>query len=192
MGALSLPSLDLFLVRKGDPMSNPQTANDLSNFEAATIQDGREVSVVMRRRQPPIRNRLPYSLRQAMDTYSATAEAILAGGASTPRDTLAGGCQGGAPAREGRQAVALDQVRFLRRIEDAVAKDTITVGKSDPVLVPALDLWRAVCLGGATMQSFLARRGLKPAKSRMEALNQGFEAAATRAADAIGGTRNPY
>lgn len=174
-------------------MTSHTAPNDLSNFEATPIRDGRRVEVVLRRRGgPPILTQLTPQARQAVETYTAVAEAVLAGGASAPRDNLTGGCSAGAPSRDGRQAMALDQVTFLRKMEAAVAQEEIQVGRRDPLTVPALDLWRRVCLADMTMAHFLARRGLKPAKSRMADLNAGFAAAAERVADAIGATRSPF
>lgn len=167
--------------------------SDMSNFEAATIRDGGRVDVVFRRRGPAILDRLTPAARQGVETYTATAEAVLAGGATMPRDSLAGsGCQGGPPSKDGRQAGVVDQVAFLRRMEAAVGLGAIQVGRRDPVAVPALDLWRAVCLGDVSMEAFLRKRGLAPAKSRMAALNEGFLAAADRVADAIGAARSPW
>lgn len=183
-------------------------ANDLDKFEAAVIRDGGQVSVAMRRKGPAIMARLTPATRQAVETYSATAEAVLAGGAMNPSDPLTSRSQGGAPSREGRQAGFVDQVSFLRRMEAAVADCSVPspgvpgdgpralpgrvqIGRKDPITIPALDLWRAVCLGDATMEGFLKRHGLAPAKSRMSDLNAAFLAAADRVADAIGAGRDP-
>jgi len=184
-------------------MTKHATQSDMSRFEAAAIRDGARVDVVFRRRGPAILARLTPATRQAVETYIATAEAVLAGGASNPRDSLAGSAgSGGAPSGEGRQSRAVDQVRFLRRIEAAVgqvqdsdgprAQMMIRVGRRNPVEVRALDLWRDVCLGDMSMEAFLRKRGLAPAKSRMAALNEGFMAAADRATAAIGATRSPW
>lgn len=184
------------------------TKNDLDQFEAALIRDGGQSTVVMRRKGPAILARLTPATRQAVETYAATAEAVLAGGAMNPSDPLASRSQGGAPSREGRQSGFVDQVSFLRRMEAAVADchvvshrcgsdgpvkmvGRVEVGRKDPITIPALDLWRAVCLGDATMEGFLKRHGLAPAKSRMADLNAAFLAAADRVADAIGARRDP-
>lgn len=181
-------------------------ANDMDQFEAAVIRDGGQVSVAMRRRGPAILARLTPGARQAVETYAATAEAVLAGGAMNPSDPTAARSHGGAPSREGRQSGFVDQVSFLRRMDAAVAdcaatyqtKDgpvskpgRVIIGRQDPVDVSALDLWRAVCLGDATMEGFLRRLGMGPAKSRMADLNAAFMAAGDRVADAIGAGRDP-
>jgi hypothetical protein len=164
--------------------------NDLDQFEAALIRDGGQSTVAMRRKGPAILARLTPPARQAVETYSATAEAVLAGGAMNPSDPTASRSQGGAPSREGRQSGFVDQVSFLRRMEAAVAR-RVKVGRQDPTTIDALDLWRAVCLGDATMEGFLKRHGLAPAKSRMADLNAAFLAAGDRVADAIGRGRDP-
>lgn len=174
-------------------MKDHTNPTDMSNFEAATIREGSRVDVVFRRRGPVILDRLTPPARQAVETYTATAEAVAAGGATMPRDSLAGaGCQGGTPSKDGRQAGVVDQVAFLRRMEAAVGQEAIMVGRRDPLPVRPLDLWRAVCLGDVAMEAFLRKRGLAPAKSRMAALNEGFLATADRVADAIGATRSPW
>jgi hypothetical protein len=151
------------------------------------------VDVVLRRRGPAIMDRLDLTARQSVATYIATAEAVLAGGAAMPRDSLsAGSCGGGPGSREGRQAGVLDQVRFLRQMEDAVARQVIQVGRRDPVSLSALDVWRCVCLGNKGVEAILASHGMKPAKSRVADFNAGFIAAAERVADAIGTTRAPF
>jgi hypothetical protein len=169
------------------------TAADLSQFEAATIRTGSRVDVVLRRKGPDILTRLDPATRQTVATYIATAEVIMAGGAVMPRDSLSAGSPGGSPgSREGRQSSMVDQVRFLRTMEDAVAIEAIQVGTRDPVSLPALDVWRAVCLGDAPAARILSRTGLKRTRSRVADLNMGFAAAAERVAIAIGDTRPPF
>ncbi len=173
-------------------MTNVQ-ANNLANFEAATIHDGFQSEVVLRRTGGPvILGTLPAASRQAVATYTATAQAVIAGGASMPRDALTAGCSGGAPSREGRQAVALDQVRFLKKMESAVGTDPVMIGRRNPTPIKPLDLWRAVCLSEMAMERYLAKMGLKPAKSRMSDINACFTQSAERVARAIGQTRSPY
>lgn len=176
--------------------------NDLSKFFATPIRDGSRVDMVLKRKGgPAILEALPGPSRMAVETYTATAQAVTAGGASNPRDSLTGGCTGGAPQKEGRQAVVLDQVRFLKCIESAVGTQTvdgqpvavlIRIGRRKPTDVRALDLWRSVCLSDMSMERFLSKRGLKPAKSRMADINAGFMAAAARAARAIAETKSPF
>lgn len=164
----------------------------LSEFEAAAIGTGLGAEVVLRRRGPAILTGLDRHARQAVETYAAIAEAVMAGGAAMPRAAnLTGGCSGGAPSKDGRQGQAIDQVSFLRKMETAVGGHSFLLGRRDPVAVPVLDLWRAVCLWDVTMEGFLARRGLSNTRTRAAAMRAAFEAAAERVADAIGAGRNP-
>lgn len=174
-------------------MTKTATAADLSQFETAIVRDGAKVDVVLRRRGPAIMDRLDLTARQSVATYITTAEAVLAGGAAMPRDSLsAGSCSGGPGSREGRQAGVLDQVRFLRHMELAVARKAIQVGRRNPVSLAALDVWRSVCLGDKGVGRILTRAGLKRTRSREADINAGFIAAAERVADAIGAIRTPF
>uniref|UniRef100_UPI00111C3145 hypothetical protein n=1 Tax=Pseudophaeobacter leonis TaxID=1144477 RepID=UPI00111C3145 len=89
---------------------------DAVNFEAATIQDGHRVDVVYRRRGAAILTRLLPAERHAVETYIATAEAVMAGGATNPRDSLTAtaGASGGHSA-DGRQA-GYEPRRVCRRL----------------------------------------------------------------------------
>ncbi len=170
---------------------NATNQSDLSYFEAAIIKDGGLVNVVLRRRGLPIMDRLDPTTRWSVEVYTNVAEGVMAGGATMPSDTLSGGCTGGQPSKEGRQASVLDQVRFLRHMETAVAGVQVTVGRASPVKVDPLHLWRRVCLGDVSMARYLRGLGLKPAKSRVADLNAAFVQIADRVADAIGGDRAP-
>lgn len=174
-------------------MTKHATAANLSQFEAAPIIDAGQVEVVLRRRGPAILQHLSLTDRYAVATYTVAAEAVMAGGASVPRDNLTGGCSSGAPSNDGPQARAVDQVAFLRLMEAAVnVRRVFQVGKCPAVDVHTLDLWRKVCVGDMSMERYLAKMSLKPAKSRMAALNGAFISAASRVATAIGDTRSPF
>lgn len=180
-------------------MTKPQ---DMDNFEVAAIKEGATLDVVLRRRGPRIMDGLAPALRQAVDRYHATAEAVMAGGANNPSDMLTGGCQGGPGSKEGRQAAYVDQVSFLRRMREAVAAARVEtpdgevhlgvfqVGRRKPVEVKALDLWDRVILGEVSMEAYLRKSGLAVSRSRVADLRAGFEAAAERVADAIGAGRD--
>lgn len=160
---------------------------DAANFEVATIQDGHWVDVVYRRRGAAILTRLLPAERPAVETYIATAEAVMAGGATNPRDSLtatAGG-SGGLTA-DGRQAGYVDQVTFLRRMEAAVASDPIQLRAKPLVEFAPLDLWRRVCLGDISMKTYLiGRKGLTLSEKLMKTLKGEFLASCDRVADAI-------
>jgi len=163
-------------------------------LEAAAIQDGFGLEFCLRRARPRQVEALPHHLRVAVETYAATAEAVLAGGASQPRDslTLSGGGGSAGLTKDGRQAAAVDQVTFLRTMESAVGSGVMRLGRRDPVEVPVIEWWRAVCLGDATVAGFLSKRGLSRTATRNAALADALRDAAQRVADAVGATRNPY
>jgi hypothetical protein len=174
-------------------MSNHQSPTDMTNFEVATIRDGHQVNVVYRRRGPAILTRLSPAARHAVETYTATAEAVLSGGASAPRDSLNRSIRtSGGPASEGRQAGFVDQVAFLRRMEAAVGQDPIILRDRPRVAADPLDLWRRVCLGDMSIKAYLTqRKGLARSDKRMKALQAAFVAACDRVSDAIGSTKSP-
>lgn len=174
-------------------MGNHQSPTDMTNFEAATIRDGHKVNVVYRRRGPAILTRLSPAARHAVETYTATAEAVLSGGASAPRDSLTRSARTSCgPASEGRQAGLVDQVAFLRRMEAAVGQDPIILRDKPRVVADPLDLWRRVCLGGASMKTYIAGKGIALSEKRMKTLQVSFLAACDRVADAIGSTKSPF
>lgn len=108
-----------------------------------------------------------------------------------PRDSLSSASTGGPASSEGRQSGVVDQVAFLRRLEAAVDVAPIVVGVRNPVPLPALKVWRCVCLGDMGVERVLATYGLKSTPLRRAALNGGFLAIADRVADAIGEARSP-
>ncbi len=61
---------------------------DMTNSKSATLRDNHQVNVVYRRRGPAILTRLSPAACHAVETYTATAEAVLSGGASAPSDSL--------------------------------------------------------------------------------------------------------
>ncbi len=173
-------------------MSKYTNPTDMTNFEAATIRDGHQVNVVYRRRGPAILTRLSPAARHAVETYTATAEAVLSGGASSPRDSLTRSARtSGGPASEGRQAGFVDQVAFLRRMEAAVGHDPIILREKPRVVADPLDLWRRVCLGDMSMKEYITCKGIALSEKRMKALQEAFLAAGNRVADAIGATKSP-
>ena len=166
--------------------------NDLSEFEAATIRDGARVDVVFRRKGPAILTRLSHNARMAVETYLATAEAVMAGGVSMPRSSITATGGTGTPSREGRQFGALGQVEFLRKMDKAVGRGVISIGKRAPASVPEIELWRGVVLADLPMVRFAARYGLSRSQSNKAVLNAGFVAIAERVALAIGKTKSPW
>ncbi|WP_170561418.1 hypothetical protein [Ruegeria atlantica] len=175
-------------------MNEPTNPASMENFEAAAIRDGKRLDFVFRRRGPVILDRLEPASRHAVEIYTATAEAVLAGGATMPRDSLAGsGCQGGAPSKEGRQATVVDQVEFLRKMEAAVVAPPIVLSHKPLVAADPTHLWRRVCLADVSMQAYLkGHLGLARSAKRMEALQSAFIAAANRVSVAIGQTKSPW
>ena len=174
-------------------MSKYTNPTDMTNFEAATIRDGHQVNVVYRRRGPAILTRLSPAARHAVETYTATAEAVLSGGASSPRDSLTRSARTfSGPASEGRQAGFVDQVAFLRRMEAAVGHDPIILRDKPRVTADPLDLWRQVCLADMSIKAYLTqRKGLARSDKRMKALQAAFMAACDRVTSAIGSTKSP-
>ncbi len=175
-------------------MSKYTSPTDVVNFEAATIRDGHQVNVVYRRRGPAILTRLSPAARHAVETYTATAEAVMSGGAATPRDSLTrSSTSSGGVASEGRQAGFVDQVTFLRKIEAAVGSDPILLRAKPRVEFAPLDLWRRVCLGDISMKSYLMdRKGLAISEKRMKTVKAAFLASCDRVADAIGAKKTPF
>lgn len=168
--------------------------------ETTLIEDGLSLDIVTRRSGPAVLNDMSADQRHSVRTYQAVAEAVLAGGASVPRDTLSnaltGGCTGGAPPREGRQAMRVEQVSFLRALEKAVGGGRVTLRRGNPsISVPVLDLWRSLILGnggeGLSVSSYLAKSGLARSAARTKVLRDAMTSAAERVAAAIAETKNP-
>lgn len=168
-------------------MTQPQ---DMRNFEATKIQDGAEVEFVLRRRGPKILDHLTPRARKAVLTYAATAEAVLAGGARGPSDMLTGGCSGGTPSKEGRQAGFVDQVTFLKAMRAGVEIHPTTRLRARPVVeVSTLAMFDRLVVGDVPVAHYLTSVGLTRTRSARGALIKAFEAAAERVADAIAATR---
>lgn len=165
-----------------------------TDFEAATIRDGHHVDVCLRRARSRLVNGLPFHMRVAIENYAATAEAVAAGGASQPRDTLTITPGGSSPggSKDGRQAAAVDQVTFLRVMDSAVGGGAMKLGRRDPITIPIIEWWRAVCMGDASVQGFLEKRGLSRTATRVKMLNDTLRDTADRVAAAIGATKNPW
>ena len=163
-----------------------------TQFEAAFLDGANGLEVVKKRRGAAILLRLPRRLRRAVEVYAGTFEAVQGGGATVPRSGLDLDVAGGAGVADGRQMTAIDQVRFLKVMDKAVNSAPIQVGKRNPIHVKPSDLWRYVCLQSMSMETVLSTYRLKPAKSRIQSLNEGFTAIATRVADAIDKSHDPY
>lgn len=133
----------------------------------------------------------PRSGRQAVEIYAATAEAVSGGGAVLPRNILSGSSSGGVTLSDGRQALAVDQVSFLKLMDEAVGPGMIAVGRRDPVLIPVIEVWREVCLSDLSLVRILARRGLSRSQPKKDALSAAIRRAAERVANAIAENRSP-
>lgn len=165
-----------------------------SDFEAATIRNGLDVDVILRRRGVPILDHLTHAERRAVETYGAIFEAVAAGGAVMPRDRLAGGGGGGpsGPSREGRQSRAVDQAAFLRRMEAVIAaRGVLVFGQKNPVEVDALAFWRAFAVDGLSVRAVVARIGLRRGRHAVAAVVGEIKAMSGLVASAIGQGRDP-
>ncbi|AKU43288.1 hypothetical protein RCRHEA_44 [Rhodobacter phage RcRhea] len=165
-----------------------------SDFEAATIRNGLDVDVILRRRGLPILDHLNAAERRTVETYSAIFEAVAAGGAVMPRDRLAGGGGGGpsGPSREGRQSRAVDQAAFLRAMGAAIsARPVLVFGKRNPVEVGPLRFWHSFTVDGLSVRGALERFGVKRGPIVNAAVVAEVKAMAAAVAAAAAVTRNP-
>lgn len=168
--------------------------HDATRFETAVVRNGLDVAVMLRRRGLPICDHLAPAERQAVETYAAIFEAVAAGGATMPRDTLAGagGGAAGGPSREGRQSQVVDQAAFLRRMATAVsAQGVLVFGKRKPVEVPALVFWHSFVVDGLSVRAALDRFKVKRGPITNAAVLAQVQAMAAAVLDAMGAGRNP-
>lgn len=165
-----------------------------TGFEAATIRNGLDVDVILRRQGLPILDHLNHAERKAVEAYAALFEAVAAGGAVLPRDRLAGGGGGGpsGPSREGRQSRAVDQAAALRLMGQAISsRPVLAFGKRNPVEVAPLSFWHSFTVDGLSVRAALARFGVKRGPIVNAAAVAEVKAMAAAAAAAMARTRNP-
>lgn len=168
--------------------------HDASNFEAAIVRNGLDVEVLLKRKGLPICEHLTPAERKAVEVYAAIYEAVAAGGAVLPRDTLSGATGGGSggPSREGRQSRAVDQAAFLRRMASAVkARGVLAFGKRKPVEVPALVFWHSFTRDGLSVRAGLERFGVKRGPVVNAAVVSEVKTMAAAVLDAMAAGRNP-
>lgn len=138
--------------------------HDARHFEPAFVRNGADVDLILRRRGLPVLDHLDGAERKAVETYAAVFEAVAAGGATMPRDSLSAGSGGGArsPSREGRQSQVVDQAAFLRRMASAIqSQPVLAFGKRQPVEVPPVTFWHAFAVDGLSVRGALTRWGIK-------------------------------
>lgn len=169
--------------------------HDARHFEPAFVRDGADLDLILKRRGLPVLDHLDAAERKAVETYSATFEAVAAGGATMPRDSLsAGGGSGGAkgPSREGRQSQVVDQAAFLRRMSDAIrSQPDLVFGKRQPVEVKALSFWHAFTVDELSVRAALARFGVKRGPVANAATVAEIKRMAALVLDAMAAGKNP-
>lgn len=139
-------------------------------FDPIACEMVTETAQAYRNALPPLLAALPEPLQKAALAYAKAVEEVEAGGASDP---AAAGLEGGAGAsvfKEGRQVLALKQVRFLRDLESAVGPGVVNLGcrQSDsggdsPVSITHLAILRAAAVDGLSVAGLL--KGLRLGRS---------------------------
>jgi hypothetical protein len=174
------------------------TRFDAAAFEAAIIRDGAAVHVGLRRCGPPILDHLTLAERRAVEIYAGAFEAVAAGGATMPRNSLVVGSSGGSrgASREGRQAHVLEQAAFLRHMAAAVrSRPDLVFGKRKPVTITALSIWHGFVVDGLHVKGMLTRCGVKDGRAlapATAALLSEVRAQAAAVLDALGKGRDPF
>lgn len=168
-----------------------------SGFEAAMVRNGQDVDMVLRRRSAPALDHLTPAERKALEVYGAVHEAVSAGGAVMPVDSLSPGAAGGSGAsggasREGRQARAVDQAAFLRRMSSAVsARPDLAFGRRAPVVVSSLRFWHLFAVDELPVSGAMRRIGLKRGPIANAAVIRELKAICAAVLDAMAEGRDP-
>lgn len=151
------------------------TTVEVQSFDPVACEMITETTQAYTRILPPVLVALPEPLRKAATVYARAYEDVEAGGASDP---AASGLEGGASVhKEGRQFLAVKQVRFLRDLEAAIGPEVVFLGcRSDgsPVAVTHLAIMQAIAVDGLSVASLLG--GLRLARSlpRRKAVTAAF------------------